>query len=101
MFTVRDRVVTAPHSQACRFLQPISGQGPVEAKTMREARAKAVIANEEDAVKSARAAAEFKPALDEMTNAYEALVKAGGIGPIQGSQYGRQFQAITGLGCWQ
>ena len=32
-----------------------------------------------------------------MTNAYEALVKAGGIGPIQGSQYGRQFQAMTGL----
>ena len=29
-----------------------TGQGPVEAKTMREARAKAVIANEEDAVKS-------------------------------------------------
>lgn len=75
-----------------------SGQGPVEAKTMREARAKAVIANEEDAVKSARAAAEFKPALDEMTSAYEALVKSGGIGPIQGSEYGRKAQALTGIG---
>ena len=75
-----------------------SGQGPVEAKTMREARAKAVISNEEEAVKSAKAAAEFKPALDEMTAAYEALAKAGGVGPIQGSEYGRKFQATTGLG---
>jgi hypothetical protein len=75
-----------------------SGQGPVEAKTMREARAKAVIANEEDAVKSARAAAEFKPALDEMTAAYEALARAGGVGPVQGSDIGRKVQAVTGYG---
>lgn len=65
-------------------------------KTAAESSAKAIVANQEDAIKSAKAASEFKPAVDEMVAAYQDLIKGGGIGPVVGSEYGpRQIQAVA------
>jgi hypothetical protein len=54
-------------------------------KIVAEKTAGAIVNNQEDAIKSAKAAAELKPALDEMTTSYEDLIKKGGIGPIVGA----------------
>jgi hypothetical protein len=78
------------------------GMLPSQAKEYRQEMAKQTaksqIANQEDAVKSAKAAAEMKPAIDEMVAAYKDLIKGGGIGPVVGSGVGREVQAVTRIG---
>lgn len=76
---------------------PIQGEQPsntglppnVNPKAVSEARGKAYVANEEDAVKGAKAAADIKPIIDEAAAAYEEAHKLGAIGPVAGSAVGR------------
>lgn len=56
-------------------------------KVAKEARTKAFVANEEEAVKAAKAAADLKPIIDEAAAAYEAAHKLGAIGPVAGSSW--------------
>jgi hypothetical protein len=72
------------------------GQGSVEAKTMRQERAKAVIANEKDAQLAAKAAAEIKPDIDRMTAIYAQLHQNGGIGPNTAHPVARNAKARFG-----
>jgi hypothetical protein len=66
-------------------------------KTVREARAKAAVANEEDSVKSAKAAADLAPHINEMHDAYDAAIKAGAIGPVMGSSFERANEKYNPL----
>lgn len=70
---------------------PIPGASP---KTLRQERAKKIVSNEEDAVKSARAAADLKPYVDQAVEAYEKLIEAGGIGPMVSSGVARTGQSL-------
>lgn len=68
-----------------------------DVKTVREARGKAAVANEEDAVKSAKAAADFAPAIDQAVAAYERAHAAGATGPVIASPAGRAIgKYVTG-----
>jgi hypothetical protein len=70
--------------------QPPPGMVPGgDVKTHREGIAKAAVANQEDAVKSAKAAADIQPLLDEMHAAYEDAHKLGATGPVAASTIGR------------
>jgi hypothetical protein len=77
--------------------QPPPGAVPgADLHTMREATAKAAVANQEEAVKSAKAAADLAPHIEEMHKAYEDAIKLGATGPISASPYfGRPIS--TGL----
>lgn len=60
-------------------------------KTVREKRGAAAVANEEDAVKSAKAAADFQPIVDQAVAAYERAIGQNAIGPYAGSAPMRLF----------
>jgi hypothetical protein len=66
----------------------------VNATDLLKKRGEAMAANEEDAVKSAKAAAELKPYLDAAAIAYRKAINAGAIGPIAGSEWPRKAAAL-------
>jgi hypothetical protein len=65
---------------------------------VREKRSQAFVSNEEAATQNAKAAADFKPLMDQAVSAYERATKAGGIGPIVASVPGRFGGAIAHTG---
>lgn len=62
-----------------------------DVKTYREKIGAAAAANEEDAVKSAKAAADMQPHIDKMTAAYERAIELNAIGPYAGSTPARML----------
>lgn len=68
-----------------------------DVKTVREKRGAAAVANEEDAVKSAKAAADFQPIVDQAVSAYERAIKAGAIGPLAASSVMRANEKYNPL----
>jgi hypothetical protein len=61
----------------------------VDPKIVKKERSEALVANEQSAVASAKAAADLKPLIDQAAISYERAQKAGGIGAIVGSPAGR------------
>lgn len=66
-------------------------------KKVREERGKAFVGLEEEAVKSAKAAADLKPFVDEAADAYRAAVQAGATGPLNASFPNRNQATYVGL----
>ena len=87
----------APTPQELQVIQQ-GGELPPELipKVAREAQSKAYVANQEQMVEGAKAAADFKPQIDQAVIAYEKAIKAGGIGPIVGGTPSRFGAAIIG-----
>lgn len=69
----------------------------VNPRTVREKRSQDFVANEQAATQNAKAAADFKPLMDQAVSSYERATKAGGVGPIAGSAVNRAgAKYITG-----
>lgn len=98
---IKRLVAIQPFGRGVSYINPTEpgGRAPAPAdtsippgsdvKTVREARGKAAVANEEEAVKSAKAAADFAPAIDQAVAAYERAHAAGATGPVIASPIGR------------
>lgn len=97
-------VLLQPYGRGANYVNP-QGAPPtdptlpagVNGKAVAEARGKAFAANEEDAVKSAKAAADLQPHINEMHDAYDAAIKAGAIGPVMGSAVERANEKYNPL----
>lgn len=79
---------------------PAAGAGPpippgADPKTYRVETSKKLVANEEDALKSAKAAAEFKPLIDQAVEAYKKATTMGAIGPFVGDERARAVNKYT------
>jgi hypothetical protein len=68
---------------------------PGSPKELREAMAKKAVDLEEEAVKSATAAAEFQPLLDQAVAAYEKAARLNAIGPYTASGPGRMYGTLV------
>jgi hypothetical protein len=110
-----DRLVRVTPDGRSSYLEPTGGQPPdpnappvppgMDPKIWRKERTEAEIKNQQESIRSAKAAADLKPWLDEMHDAYEAAHKIGAIGPVAGSTPGRYLATgmatigdATGLG---
>lgn len=95
-------VLLQPYGHGANYVNP-QGAPPadptipagVNGMAVTQARGKAFAANEEDAVKSAKAAADLQPHINEMHDAYDAAIKAGAVGPVVASAPARY--AATGM----
>lgn len=95
---VKRPVVFNPQSGATTAV-PVGAPGVdvppgVNGKTLAQQRAKDIAANDEDAIKSATAAAELKPYLDKMHASYAKLIKMDAIGPLVGNTVGRTIGSV-------
>jgi hypothetical protein len=69
----------------------------VDPKEYRKRLADAHVTNQEDSVKSAKAAADFQPIVDQAVAAYERAIASGAVGPITASPAGRAIgKYVTG-----
>lgn len=90
---------TEPGGASAPPTQPIAGLPPgADVKTAREKLAAAAIANQEEAVKSAKAAADFQPVIDQAVEAYQRAIDTNAVGPISGSKAARAFNTYSGIG---
>ncbi len=80
-------------------MDPNQGGAPappgVNVQAYRKKLGQVAATNEEDTFKSAKAAAEFKPFIDQAVSAYEGAAGKGGIGPIVGNPIARSVNQYT------
>jgi hypothetical protein len=90
IFDEQTRQIRALKPEELQSVQQTGNLPPeVNPKIVKKERSEALVANEQSAVASAKAAADLKPLIDQAAISYERAQKAGGIGAIVGSPAGR------------
>jgi hypothetical protein len=90
IFDEQTRQIRALKPEELQSVQRTGDLPPeVSPKIVKKERSEALVANEQSAVASAKAAADLKPLIDQAAISYERAQKAGGIGAIVGSPAGR------------